>query len=80
MLLEEGDVVVSPDEVEYARHEVLYLHCTLIVAVGEMMDYVRGDEGHRGAVKAWGALVARECVYDVREIGIGGRVEEMCPL
>jgi hypothetical protein len=38
LVLEDRDGGVNPEKIEDAGQAVMYLHCTLIVAVGEVLD------------------------------------------
>ena len=51
MLLEKGDGGVKAEESEYASHAILYLHSALPVAIGAVLDNVRGDEGIRASAE-----------------------------
>jgi len=59
---------------KYASHAILDLHSALPVAIGVVLDNVRGDEGSRKAVSDGRARIVPVLVLDCCEVHEGVRM------
>ena len=74
LLLEKGDEGVDTEETKNAGQAISDLHSALAIAIGVVLNKVRGDEGSRGAVCDVWARVVPVLVRDCRELHVGVRL------